>query len=167
MKKLVYLTSIVLFAMILGACAKATPQPVQEMINPGDKIGGFLITTWEEGDVTYIWDVDCDESNEANYSCKSTVGTKVSISAGIYDDTRSGKLDDYWSNHTYELFIENRPVNLQAFGFRDINHPAVGKMRLWNVMIIAAKPGDISFHDSGVVNGDPFGWNHTLIFNAP
>jgi hypothetical protein len=53
MKKIVYLTFIVLFTTILGACVKATPQSIHKMINPGDKIGDFLITTGKESDVTY------------------------------------------------------------------------------------------------------------------
>ena len=168
MKRLVYLTLIVMFAITLGACARATSQPTDEMINPGDKIGDFLITTGEEGGVTYTWDLDCVKQGEGeNYSCKATVGTKVNISVGIYDDTFSGKLDNVWSGHTYELFIENRPVNLQAFGFIDVNQPQVGKMRHWNVVVFTDKPGEITLHDTGVVDGDPFGSTMTYIFSTP
>ncbi len=54
MKKPVYLTLIVLFVFILGACATATPQSSDEMINPGDKIGDFLITTGVTFDLSRI-----------------------------------------------------------------------------------------------------------------
>ena len=168
MKKIVYLVLVTLFVTILSACAKATPQSTDEMINPGDKIGDFLITTGKEGDVTYTWDLDCVKQGEGeNYSCKATVGTKVNISVGIYDDTFSGKLDDVWSGHTYELFIENRPVNLQAFGFIDVNHPRVGKMRHWNVVVFTDTPSEITLRDSGVVHGDPFESTMTYTFSAP
>src|SRR5512136_765212 len=53
MKKPVHLTLIVLFVFILGACATATPQSNDEMINPGDKIGDFLITTGNSEDIIY------------------------------------------------------------------------------------------------------------------
>ena len=43
MRRLAYLTIIVLFATTLGACAQATPQPTDEMINPGDKIGDLSL----------------------------------------------------------------------------------------------------------------------------
>ena len=52
MKKFIYLTLIALFSIIVGGCGKATQQPIEatpnlsdQMINPGDKIGDFLITT--------------------------------------------------------------------------------------------------------------------------
>ena len=53
MKKIVYLTLIMLFVIILSASAKVTPQPADEMINPGDQIGDFLITTRDGEDVFY------------------------------------------------------------------------------------------------------------------
>jgi hypothetical protein len=166
MKKSVYLPLVMLFVIILGACA--APQSGTGMINPGDKIGDFLITTGNAGDVTYSWDLGCVKQGQGeNYHCKATAGKKVNISVGIYDDTFKGRLEDVWSGHTYELFIENRPVNLQAFGFIDFNHPKVGKMRAWNVVLFSNKPGEIVIRDSGVVNGDPFESTMTYTFSAP
>jgi hypothetical protein len=168
MKKIIYLALIMLFVIILGACAKAIPQSANDMIKPGEKIGDFLITAGKEGDVTYTWDLDCVKQGEGeNYVCNATVGTKVNISVGIYDDTYSGKLDDVWSGHTYKLFIENRPVNLKAFGFIDVNQPQVGKMRHWNVVVFTDKPSEITLQDSGVVHGDPFESTMTYTFSAP
>jgi len=159
---------IVLFAITLGACAKATPQPIDEMINPGDKIGDFLITTGEEGDVIYTWDLDCvKQGGTEEYLCKSNVGKKVNVSVGVYA-TFSGKdLDTLWSEHTYKLFIADRPVNLDAFGSIDVLHPRAGKMRHWNVVIVASKPGEITLHDSGIVNGDPLESTMTYTFSTP
>ena len=168
MKRLVDLTLLVMFAFSLSACAKATSQPADETLKPGDKIEDFLITTGDAGKITYTWDLGCIKTGEGEtYSCNATTGTKVNISVGIYDDTFSGKLEDLWASHTYELFIEKRPVNLQAFGFIDVNHPQVGKMRHWNVVILTDKPGEITLHDSGVAGGDPFESTTTYIFSAP
>jgi hypothetical protein len=168
MKKLTCLTLVVLFATVLGACAKATSQPSKEMINPGDRIGDFLITTGKEGEVTYTWELDCPQQGEGeNYTCKVAVGTRVNISVGIYDDQYSGKLDENWSGHTYELILEGRPVNLQAFGSIDVTHPVVGKMRHWNVVIVTDKPGKIVLRDSGVVGGDSFESTMTYVFSTP
>ena len=88
---------------------------------------------------------------------------------GIYDDyPSSGKtLDEYWSEHTYEMVIEGRPVNLQAFGSIDIYHPVVGTIRLWNVVIVSEKPGKISARSTGVVDDDPFDNTAILTFSAP
>jgi hypothetical protein len=165
MNKLVYLTLTVLFAIILGACAKATPQPGDAMINPGDKIGDFLITTGGNEGITYVSTIHCPFDQSAGIeSCELTVGTKVNVGVGFYDDDlSSGKnLDEYWSEHTYEMVIEGRPVNLQAFGLIDITHPVVGKIRNWNVVIVTDKPGKITARSTGVVGGDPFDYTAVL-----
>jgi hypothetical protein len=167
MKRLVCLSLVVMFGVVLSACASATTQTGNKMIKPGDRIGDFLITTGKEGDVTYTWELGCTEQGKDIYSCQATAGTKINISVGIYDDTFRGKLEEVWSGHTYELFIENRPVNLQAFGTIDINHPKVGKMRHWNVVVLTDKPGEITLHDSGVVHGEPFESTMTYTFTAP
>ena len=177
MKKLAFITLIVLFACMLASCAKDSSKSVEQMINPGDKIGDFLITTGEEGNVTYGFDLDCvKQGNGKNYSysCKSPVGKTINITTGIYDDTVSNvpttatpKLNEKWSSYTYELSIEGRPVNLQGFGYIDIPHPLIGVVRFWNIVIIASKPGKITIHESGVVGGDPFGSTSTYTFSAP
>jgi hypothetical protein len=167
MKILVYLTLTVLLAMILCGCAKATPKGSEGMINPGDNIGNFLITTGDKEGVTYTSLIHCPESGDKQ-TCELTVGTKVNVSWGIYGDTNSGKdLDTVWSEHTYEMVIEGRPVNLQAFGSIDITHPVIGKMRNWNVVIVTDKPGEITIQDSGVAGGDAFSGTTVLIFSTP
>jgi hypothetical protein len=168
MKRLAYVILLVMFAFPLGACAKGTAQPVDEPIKPGEKIGDFLITKGEGDEVTYTWDLDCVKTGEGEiYSCKATAGTKVNLSVGIYDDTFSGKLDDVWADHTYQMFIENRPVSLEDFGSIDVNQPQVGKMRHWNVVVSTDKPGEITLRDSGVVHGEPFESTMTYVFSAP
>ena len=169
MRRLAYLTIIVLFATTLGACAQATPQPADEMINPGDKIGDFLITTGDNEGVTYVSTIHCpfDQSTGIE-SCELTVGTKVNVGVGFIADPSSGKsLDEIWSEHTDEMVIEGRPVNLQAFGAIDITHPVVGKIRNWNVVIVTDKPGKITARSTGVVGGDPFDYTAILTFSAP
>jgi hypothetical protein len=182
MKKLVYLTISVLFAIILGACATATPKtpatPVasatptasEQMINPGDKVGDFLITTGGSKGITYVSTIHCPYDESAGIeSCKIKVGTKVNVAVGIYDDSpSSGKtLDEYWSEHTYEMVIEGRPVNLQAFGSIEIYHPVVGTIRLWNVVIVTDKPGKITAQSTGVVDDEHINETAILTFIAP
>jgi hypothetical protein len=177
MKKPVYLMLIVLFVFILGACATATPQPVIEtqsqpiegMINPGDKISDFLITTGDGDDVIFVTKLHCpfDDSTQTE-SCEQPVGKKVNVSQGIFVDPSIGKtLDELWSEQTHEMFIEGHPVNLQAFGFVDFYNSMVGTVRVWNVVIVTDKPGKITAYSKGVVGGDP--WNYTAIitFTAP
>ncbi len=48
MKRLAYIMLIVLFYVMMASCAKADSESADEMINPGDKIGDFLITTSDD-----------------------------------------------------------------------------------------------------------------------
>jgi hypothetical protein len=170
MKKPVYLPLIVLFIFILGACTTAKPQRSDEMINPGDKIGDFLITTGNSEDIIYAAKLHCPyDSSTGTESCEQPVGTKFNVGEGVYDDNpSSGKtLDEYWSEQTHEMFIEGHPVNLQAFGSVDFDNPMVGTVRVWNVVIVTDKPGKISAHSKGVVGGDPFDYTAVITFTAP
>lgn len=169
MKRLVYLTLVVMFGVILSACASVTPQPSDEMINPGDRIGDFLITTGEGKDVIFVTKLHCpfDSSTETE-SCEQPVGTKVNVSQGIFVNPSIGKtLDELWSEQIHEMFIEGRPVNLQAFGSVDFNNPMVGTVRVWNVVIVTDKPGKITARSTGVVGGDPWNYIAIITFTAP
>ena len=81
MKKSVYLMLIVLFVFILGACATATPQPVIEtqsqpiegMINPGDKISDFLITIGD-GDAECVNDLRHEISEFSHFFLQPKFG---------------------------------------------------------------------------------------------
>jgi hypothetical protein len=163
---------LLVLVVLLTACAKTTPEQVEGRINPGDKIGDFLITMGEEGDITYLWEIDdsaCVKQGDAEvYSCQVTVGTKVNVSVGIYDDTYSGKLDLHWSGLIYEMLIDDRPVNLDAFGSIDVSHPSVGTIRAWNVVINTTQPGEITVSDKGAEHdGTPIESTTKYTFNAP
>jgi hypothetical protein len=170
MKKLVYLTLIVLGASILASCAASDSMPTpSEMINPGDKIGGFLITTGDAEGVTYVCMLHCpfDESTKTE-SCEFPVGAKVNVGPGFYDDPATeGTLDEEWPKQTYKMVIAGRTVNLQAFGSIDVTHPIVGKVRNWNVVVVADKPGKIGAHSTGEYNGEPIEYTASLTFSAP
>jgi len=172
MKRHTYIILIVLFSVILSACAKATPGQVEGTINPGDKIGEFLITMGKEGDVTYLWEIDdtacVKQGDDEVYSCQVAVGTKINVSVGIYDDTYSGKLDSHWSGLTYEMLIDDRPVNLDAFGSIDVSHPSVGTIRAWNVVINTIQPGEITVSDKGTEHdATPIESTTKYTFSAP
>ena len=169
MKKLVCLIFLVLLACMLAACTKLNLKGSSgEMINPGDKVGDFMITTGEPGDVTFFWELDDKQGKEANtYFTEVAWGTKLIVSAGIYDDTFSGKLDENWSNFALEMYIEDRPVNLAAFGTIESHHPMVGTMRHYNVLILADKPGKITIHQKTEYQGETDEWYSTYTFLPP
>jgi hypothetical protein len=169
MKRLVVIVFMLWMAGLLVACSQLNSTESNEMIRPGDMVGDFLVTTGEEGNFIYGFEADCSKQagQNENYSCKLTVGEIVNITTGIYDDTKTDKLDEYWSTSNYQLFVEGRPVDLQAFGTVEYNHPIVGVVRFWNVVISTSKPGEIVSSDSGVAHGDPFEATTIFTFSAP
>lgn len=170
MKRIVNMVFILLIAVILSACAQTESAESKAMIEPGDKVGDFLVTIGEEGKFTYGFDLDCTEKKSGQksiISCKPNVGEIVNITTGIYDETRTDKLEELWANSNYQLFIEGHPVDLKAFGTVEYKHPIVGVIRYWNVVISTSKPGEINVDDSGVAGGDAFESTSTYTFNAP
>jgi hypothetical protein len=169
MKKSIHLLLIALFTLILGACAKAQPQPDDGMIDPGDKIGDFTITTGKGEDIIYVTQIHCawDDSTQTE-SCEQPVGTKVNVSQGIFADRSNGKtLDELWSGQTHEMTIEGRPVNLQAFGTAEFTNPMVGMVRVWNVVIVSDQPGTVTARSNGVVGGESWTYTAIITFTAP
>lgn len=169
MKRIICSTLIMIVVIVLSACAKETSQSNDEMINPGDKVGDFLIAKGGSEGINYTWEFNWEKqsSNAGLYSGTINTDIKLNVSWGVYDDSHSGKLDELWSGHTYKMFINDRPVNLEAFGSIDVVHPVVGTMRHWNVVIIADKPGEITVRSEGVVNGEPFGDTEIITFTKP
>ena len=153
---------------LLAACTKSDSST--EMIEPGDKLGDFLITTGEEGEVTFGDVLACKEQAESgHFACHTTVGTKVMLTTGIYDETASGKLDELWTefSKTYKMTIDGRPVDLPPFGTLDRVHPMVGTIRYFNVVIDASKPGEMTISDSGELDGEAIQETTVLTFTEP
>ena len=168
MKKNSHLMVITLCVIILGACAQATPFIEDEVIDPGDRIGDLLITTGNGDDVIFVTNLKChfDESTQTE-SCEQPVGTKVNVSQGILADPNGSSLDEIWSDMTYEMTIEGHPVNLQAFGYVDWIHPMAGTVRVWNVVVVSKKPGQVTARSEGVVGSDPINYTAIIIFVKP
>lgn len=175
MKKLVHPTLIALCIIISSACVQATPQPIEvaqpesvsEMINPGDKISDFLITTGDDDKVLYTTKIHCPfNQSTMTETCEIPIGTKVKVGLGVYGDSLE-ELDAYWSDQSYEMTIDGRAVNLQAFGSIDIPDPIVHTMRLWNVVIVSDKPGKITIQHSGEMAGDSAQGTNILVYTMP
>jgi hypothetical protein len=162
MKTFQHLTLIVILGVILSACASSAPKPSDEMINPGDKIGDFLITTREDDDVVYITNLHCPIDGTTE-TCERPVGIKINVSQGFQPASGKTSFEQAWSEQTCEMVIEGRPVNLQAFGYDEWKHPIAGTIRVWNVAIVADKPGTISAESNGVFDGEL--WNYTAKIN--
>ena len=172
MNKLLHRLLVVLAVCAVTACAAPDAgTQAGKPLNPGDRIGDFLITTGGDEGVYYVCTQHCpfDEST-ATESCEFLVGAKVNIGVGFYDDLNSKEtLDETWAREASKtaVTIEGRPVNLEAFGFIDIPNPLLGTIRNWNVVIVGEKPGKIAAHSTGEYDGNRIDQTAALTFVAP
>jgi hypothetical protein len=133
----------------------ATVSPGQ-LILPGDRINGMLVTKGE-GDFPFIFHFPDHCTREGSeVACTFAAGTDVGVSYGFYGDN-AADLDWVWSTVEYEMVLEDRPVNLDAFGTIDLDHPdGVRVMRAWNVVLADTKPGTITARHRGEVVDETF-----------
>ncbi|HSB65493.1 MAG TPA: hypothetical protein VLD65_02890 [Anaerolineales bacterium] len=90
---------IILLLIVLAACANTAGSSEAHLIEPGDKIGDFIITTGVQGNFTYGFEVQRSELSQNNtYSCNSAVGEAVNVSTGLYNTTGNGTLDTVRAN---------------------------------------------------------------------
>jgi len=157
-------------ATLLASCTTTEPQPSADPINPGETIGHYEVTTHEAGDVRYGWELDTEcvhrEGKTVN-TCELSVGAYVNVSVGVYDDSPSKTLDEIWSEQTYSMEIDGRPVELEEFGYTESVHPVVGAIRYWDVVITASAPIEIVVSSNGTVNGDALVDTTTYVFSRP
>jgi hypothetical protein len=165
MKIYVCLAIALLCVVLLEGCGKAA-LPTDQTINPGDRIGDFLITTGGD-DASQFTTFDCVQEGLAKETCTVPLQRKINVSWGVSDNSRTGKLNALWLNLTYEMLIDGRPVNLLAFGPVSVYHPTVGTTRRWNVAVAANKPGKITIYHSIVAGGEHADGTVTLVFIAP
>jgi signal peptidase I len=174
MKKLLWIGLVALMVISLSGCSAiySLTGSQNSTIQPGDKVGDFLVTTGVEGDFTYGFTVACMQTNDATtYSCQALVGDNINVSTGIYVSDKNANPDDILSHSKYQMFIDDRPVDLQAFGLIEYTHPGAEKMGtiyFANVVITTDKPGQITVKDEGVYdNGEPFTSTSTYVFSHP
>ena len=167
MKSIFHFVLIMLTVVVLSACAAAKPESGDDMIDPGDTIGEFLITTSDDDSVIYTTTIHCPfDPNTLTETCEIETGRKVNVGLGVFGKTVE-ELDTFWAEQTYQMTIEGRPVNLEAFGSVEITHPIVGKMRLWNVVIVTDSPGEITIQHSGEMAGESMEGTNVLIYIKP
>ncbi len=145
MKKLVYLTLIVLFAFILSSCAKATSLPVEptsqrveEMINPGDKIGDITLAKDNSFSYPMIWDF-CEFDWETNTKphtsttdCNIPLLSNLAVGPTWYAE--KSKFASNWEAISWELNIDGYQVALEDFGWDEIDASG-GTWRMWDVVL--------------------------------
>ena len=162
--------------ILLSTCALTACGPRGEPVQPGDTVGVVTVTTGTTADYPAPGTFNCaKQGDKGDYSCAAAVDQRLNISIAIYDNNYVLNDDDMfegldleqkWEEHTYELFIDNRPVDLAAFGTLDMVHPSYGFMRLWNVVIVASEPGEVTVRGKGEADGKLFDITQKISFGA-
>lgn len=77
--------------------------------------------------MVYGWDPNnfVQQGKEEICSLEFVVNTKMKVSAAVYSTDRT-PLPDKWKVHNYKMFINNRPVNLDALGPIDTTESPLG-----------------------------------------
>ncbi len=163
---------LVLLGGSLAACgpngpAPAVPVPVTggAMIQPGVQVGDVVIMSGEGQEAAYTWEYGdhCTrQPGAALTSCMFRVGEPVNVSLGLRSDSSATGLDQYWSAETYQMYIQGRPVDLNAFGPVQVSGADLGPVRHWNVVLVAKTPGQATVYSRGVVGSEPF--EHTITY---
>lgn len=123
------------------------------MLEPGGKIDEMVITTGME-EAFPLWAIcspkkvndhsivaDCGELSHANLGIGHTLGVMDLIPASIE-----------WEELNWEMSLDGRPINLEAFGVYKFVHPSIapspspvrevfGVLRVWDVVLVNPTPG--------------------------
>ena len=167
MRKLVFLTLILLFAAMLSACAKAMPQVAERMINPGDKVGEMTI---EKAEDKHYWLYNsCNSYQEllepGSQTLQCTVSELAGVSIGPIWGAETSKFEASWKPMTWELYVDDYQIVLDEFGYSDISYyePSAGfdvTFRSWNILLRNLTAGKHTFRFSfTLVSAVNDGWN--------
>lgn len=166
------LSQLLYFALLfmLTAC-QAAGQPLSlAMSRPGDTIDGMVLTTGA-ADAPPIW-AFCSPGQHSGNTTTSDCNVPVLPSLGIghlfmvSDDTLS---DLDWSELTWQLSLDDQPVDLEAFGTFEYvmpvmskGHSTVGevfkKFTAWDVVLTNLTPGDHTIHGLAQMGTESYNW---------
>lgn len=168
----IFLICIVGVISLLAACgAPATTVPTTSpttkspaatatkvaLIEPGDKIGAMVLLTGPaESDGPLIWafcpPAFSEEPGVITIECSVPPLPELPVGHGWFTSNEA-KRDENWEAMTWELFIDDQPVELNAFGALDVDLPQTGlpgydpdeevitKLRTWDVLLSDLVPG--------------------------
>jgi hypothetical protein len=164
--KLLYVGLLVM----LTAC-QATGQPFSAaMFRPGDTIAGMSLTTGA-ADAAPLWAFCSPVQHSGNSTisdCSVPMIHKLAIGhVFMVADDRLNELD--WSELTWELSINDQPVDLDAFGTFDYVMPSMSKspsplkevfktFTAWDVVLANLSPGQHTIHGLAQTETDSYTW---------
>ena len=155
---------------VLTACQSAGQSQRSAMFQPGDTIDGMSLTTGAK-DAPPLW-AFCSPAqyvgNTTTSDCSVPLIPKLAIGHIIMpgDDTLT-RLD--WSEISWELTIDNQPIDLNSFGTYDFVMPAmshdpspVRKVLLqftgWDVVLTSLVPGEHILQGHAQIGTDSYTW---------
>jgi predicted esterase len=137
-------------AAVATSCAKATPDSVAAMINPGDQVDGMVFTSIDEID----WDISlqflCDMESVEESENSSTLTCYASPGDSVFFGNCSGvgfgtpeEADRLWKGFQIDVTFDGQAVNLAPFGYLDVDlyDADVKYARIWNLMVQQIAPG--------------------------
>jgi hypothetical protein len=156
--------------LILTACQAVAQSPSAVPLNPGDSIDGMSLTTGTAG-VPPLW-VFCSPTHHSGNTTISDCVVPVLPKLGIgqiymISDNSLRNLD--WSEATWQLSIDDQPVDLEAFGTFDYVTPSILKSpspvrevfkssTAWDVVLTNLSPGDHTICGSAQMGTDSYNW---------
>ena len=144
------------------------------MLNAGEKIDGMTLTSGA-ADARPLWFYCSSEVSEniTSADCQVPQIPKLAIGHGFLGTDEILKTSD-WSDLTWNLWIDSRPVNLEDFGTYDYVVPSMApnpslvrevfmKSRAWDVVLTDLQPGQHTI--KGEVRSDTqfYKWNVNLV----
>jgi hypothetical protein len=162
---------------MLTACQVAG-QPIRAgMFIPGDKIDGMSLTTGAN-DAPSLW-VFCSPGqhigNTTTSDCNVPVLPRLAIGHIFISHDTLSDLD--WSELTWELSIDDHPVDLEAFGTFEYVAPSMSKNRspvrevfktftAWDLVLTNLSPGEHTLYVLAQTETDSYAWVIHLTIEA-
>ena len=159
---------VVLF-LILAACRPAGGSLGSEMLKPGDVIDGMRLTTGTK-DATPLW-AFCPPAqhtgNDAVSYCHVPILPRLAIGHIVMPGGDiPNRLD--WSKTSWELNIDDQPIDLSSFGKYEYVLPVMHKSSptrevfiqnpVWDVVLTNLSPGEHTIQGLAQIGTDNYSW---------
>ena len=175
-----------MFAFIITACGKSIIRAqsfgqsmAYPMLDPGDTIGSMIVTTGVDESVP-LWafclptvesdrliTVECREMSFPELAIGHTFGV-VELVPKSFD----------WSELMWEMYLDEQPINLSAFGTYDFVHPDIAfspspirevfrKLTVWDVVLVNPALGAHTLRGLARTEAETYTWIVNFTIEAP
>lgn len=164
--------------LIITGCQAGGPSLSDAMLKPGDEISGMNLTTGAK-DAPPLW-VFCSLIQQTGdvtiTNCELPVLSKLGI--GDLFALAGGKLDGVdWSALSWELSLDDQPLDLSAFGTFDYVAPispkkpaplteVFKKFKAWDIVLANLSPSEHNLQGFAHTKSDSYTWLIHLTIKA-